>query len=110
MDRMLLSLIAALVLMAGIPHGQAVGQGSPKADAKPAAMINVNTASATELETLPGIGASTAARIVEYRVKNGPFKKIEELMNVQGIGEKGFLKLRSHITVAAKPDSNRSQP
>ena len=66
-------------------------------------------AQVVELEALPGIGSSTAARIVEYRVKNGPFKKIEELMNVQGIGEKSFLKLRSQITVAAKPDGNRSQ-
>jgi competence protein ComEA len=110
MDRILLSMIAALVLMAGFPYGKAAGQANPKADAKPAVMINVNTASATELETLPGIGASTAARIVEYRLKNGPFKKIEELMNVEGIGEKSFLKLRSQITVAPKPDSSRSQP
>jgi competence protein ComEA len=109
MDRTLLSLIAALVLVAGIPHTQAAAQKSPKADAKPAATVNLNTANATELETLPGIGAATAARIVEYRLKNGPFKKIEELMNVQGIGEKSFLKLRSQITIAAKPDGGRSQ-
>jgi competence protein ComEA len=110
MDRTLISLIAALVLMAGIPHGEATAQRTPKADAKPAVMVDLNTANATELEALPGIGASTAARIVEYRTKNGPFKKIEELMNVQGIGEKSFLKLRSQITVAAKPDGGRSKP
>jgi competence protein ComEA len=64
-----------------------------------AAMINLNTATAAELEMLPGIGPKVAARIVEYRQKKGPFKKIEELMNVQGIGEKSFLKLRAQLTV-----------
>ena len=51
-----------------------------------------------------GPGAKTAARIVEYRQKNGPFKKIEELMNVRGVGEKNFLKLKPQISVAARPD------
>ena len=69
------------------------------------AIVNLNTASATDLEGLPGIGAKTAARIVEYRQKNGPFKKVEELMNVRGIGEKNFLKLKPQITIApAKAD------
>ena len=79
----------------------------PLHPAKPAstAIVNLNTASATDLEGLPGIGAKTAARIVEYRQKNGPFKKIEELMNVRGVGEKNFLKLKPQITVApAKAD------
>jgi competence protein ComEA len=63
------------------------------------APVNLNTATAAQLDTLPGMGASTAQRIVEYRQKNGPFKKIEELMNVKGIGEKSFLKLKPLITV-----------
>ena len=44
-----------------------------------------------------------AARIIEYRQKKGPFKKVEELMNVQGIGEKNFLKLKSQLTVGNVP-------
>jgi competence protein ComEA len=70
---------------------------------KPAAAgasVNLNTATAADLAKLPGIGAATAARIIEYRQKNGPFKKVEELMNVRGIGEKSFLKLKPLVSVA----------
>ena len=73
----------------------------PKAEAKADIVVNLNTASAADLEALPGIGKSTAQRIVEYRQKSGGFKKIEELMNVKGIGEKSFLKIKSRLTVAA---------
>src|SRR5204863_9011135 len=70
--------------------------------------ININTATAAALEGLPGIGARTAARIVEYRQKNGPFKKVEELMNVRGVGEKSFLKLKPQLTLGqAKTDHDR---
>jgi competence protein ComEA len=68
--------------------------------ASAAAPINLNTASVAQLETLPGIGKSTAERILEYRQKNGSFKKVEDLMNVRGVGEKSFLKLKPLITVA----------
>ena len=67
----------------------------------PSAPVNINTATATELEALPGVGPAMAARIVEYRQKNGSFKKIEDLMNVKGIGEKSFLKLKPLVTVGA---------
>src|SRR5690242_4103846 len=68
--------------------------------AKPA--INLNTATLDQLETLPGIGRKTAERILEHRTKVGSFKRIEELMNVKGIGEKSFLKLKPLI-VATPP-------
>jgi competence protein ComEA len=89
----------------------AAAQGSARSAPKPspAAVVNINTASAAEFEALPGIGAKTAARIVEYRQKNGPFKKIEELMNVRGVGEKNFLKLKPQITVAAVKTEHASQ-
>jgi len=109
MFRTVLSLVAVASLLAAPPAGaQTTASQSPSSSsrssrsaAKPAltSPININTASAGELDTLPGIGAKTAARIVEYRQKNGPFKKIEELMNVRGVGEKNFLKLKEHITV-----------
>ena len=71
----------------------------PSPAAKASDIVNLNTASAAQLEALPGIGAKTAERIVAYREKNGPFKKIEDLMNVKGIGEKSFLKLKARLTV-----------
>jgi competence protein ComEA len=75
-----------------------------KAAAAVPAVVNLNTATATQIATLPGIGEKAAQRIIEYREKNGGFKKIEELMNVKGIGEKSFLKLKPLITVGdSKP-------
>ena len=65
-----------------------------------AALINLNTATKADFEKLPGIGPSMAQRILDYREKNGNFKKVEDLMNVQGIGEKAFLKLRPLVTIA----------
>jgi competence protein ComEA len=84
----------------------AAAQQSPgaaqAAAAKPA--INLNTANVDQLETLPGIGRKTAERIIEYRTKSGGFKRIEELMNVKGIGEKSFLKIKPLVVVPPKPD------
>src|SRR5689334_8500384 len=74
---------------------------APAAKATAASPVNINSASVAQLQTLPGIGASTAQRIIDYRQKNGAFKKIEELMNVRGIGEKSFLKLKPLVTISA---------
>lgn len=64
--------------------------------------INLNSADSLQLQELPGIGPALAQRIIDFRRKNGPFKRIEELMNVRGIGEKKFDKLSDRVTVGQK--------
>lgn len=61
-------------------------------------LININTANASLLSTLPGVGASTAKKIIEYREKNGDFKKIEDIMKVPGIKESKFSQIKTYIT------------
>ncbi len=100
MTRRTFVVIAALLLCGSLP---ALAQRAAKPP-KPAAaastdIVNLNTATAAQIATLPGIGPKTADLIVQYRTKNGAFKKIEEIMNVRGVGEKSFLKLKSRITV-----------
>ena len=62
-------------------------------------IVNINTATQTELETLPGIGPSTALKIINYRKETGKFSNIEELKNVNGIGDSKFETLKKFITV-----------
>lgn len=61
--------------------------------------VNINTASQEELDTLQGIGPSTATKIIEYREKNGKFKTIEEIKNVTGIGDSKFEAIKENISV-----------
>ncbi|MFU2157681.1 helix-hairpin-helix domain-containing protein [Caldisericum sp. AR60] len=61
--------------------------------------ININSATKEELMTLPGIGEVKANAIIDYRTKNGPFKSIHDIVNVSGIGEKTFEKIKDLITV-----------
>lgn len=62
-------------------------------------LVNINTASETELQILNGIGASTAKKIVDYRNQNGDFNTVEEIMNVSGIGQSKFDSIKDDITV-----------
>lgn len=101
--------VLALALLAGSASGAFAQEPAAKAAASPT-VVNLNTAPVEQLETLPGIGPRAAQRIVEYRTKNNGFKKVEELMKVQGIGEKSFLKLRPLVTIGpAKADTKSQQ-
>lgn len=62
-------------------------------------LVNINTASQEELESLPGIGPALARQIIAYRTVNGPFKSIEDILDVPGIGPKTFEKIKDLITV-----------
>lgn len=74
-------------------------QGESGTTKEETAKININKATQTELETLPGIGPSTALKIINYRKENGSFKNIEDIKNVSGIGETKFNNIKSLITV-----------
>lgn len=73
---------------AGVPGSSAAGS-----------LINVNTASASELESLPGIGEVLAQRIVDHRTQNGPFTSVDQLMDVSGIGDAILGSIRELVTV-----------
>lgn len=62
-------------------------------------LININTASQTELESLPGIGPTTAQKIIEYREQNGPFVSTQDIINVSGIGPGTYERIKDLITV-----------
>lgn len=101
-------LALALLLALGAQAAAAPASAAPRraptraaapADAK-AAPVDINTATASDLESVPGIGPALARRIVGFREKNGAFASVDDLLKVQGIGEKSLAKLRPHVTVA----------
>ena len=76
-----------------------LGNSTSANDSKGNTLININTASNAELESLPGIGPSKAKSIIEYREKNGGFKSVDEIKNIKGIGQSSFEKLKDKITI-----------
>lgn len=73
----------------GAPAGAGYGAAS--------GLVSINTASAAELEALPGIGPATAQKIIEYRTLHGPFRSVDDLIHVSGIGPKTLEKLRPYL-------------
>jgi len=89
-------LLAFLALTIAGGHA---GQAAPKGK------VNINTASAADLETLPRIGPKVAQRIVDYRTQHGDFKRVEEIMKVRGIGQKLFDLIKDRISVGPEPQA-----
>jgi len=84
---------------------------SPAALAKkkpPAHPININTAGATDLQQVPGIGPSTAQKILDTRKSYGSFKSVDDLLAIKGIGPKKLEKMRKYLTVGKSPTKNHS--
>ena len=116
MREILVLAMATAVLV--LPGADAVGAGGAGAgDGYRAALtatqesqrpIDVNTASEEELELIPGIGPAMAQRIITWREEHGPFERVEDLLNVRGIGVKTLEKLRPYVVVHPK-DATRGR-
>ena len=92
--------LAALLLMASAPSAAApAGADSKETKQESVSAVDINSATVEELMSVPGIGQVIAQRIVEFREKNGPYKTVDELLKVQGIGEKSLAKYRERLSI-----------
>jgi competence ComEA-like helix-hairpin-helix protein len=73
----------------------------PQLNQTPAVVLDINRASADDFATLPGIGPKLAGQIVAYREKHGPFRRVEDLLVIRGIGPKKWKAIRPHLRVGA---------
>ena len=90
---------STIIVESNIDSGTVEQSNEIKSNNNKKLKININTATKTDLEPLPGIGESTALKIIEYRKKKGKFKLIEDIKQVNGIGENKFNKIKELITV-----------
>lgn len=99
----LLALLAGTVGIAlAAPGGDATGDAGTKTEKVEAAdTVDINRAGTAELQSLPGIGPSLAARIIAYRDENGPFERVEQLLAVRGIGPKLLARLKDRVSVGS---------
>ncbi len=101
MNITLSTLTRALVVAMALPLAAAGVRSAKAKTSAPQHPINLNSATVTELMQLPKIGAKTAERVIKFRKEHGGFRRSEELMNVKGIGEKSFVKLKPYLSVGA---------
>ena len=85
------------------PYTRVETEGLPSP--RSARLLDLNTATQEELDALPGIGPVKAEAILQYREESGPFRTVEEIMEVKGIGEKTLEQLRPYVTVEGEPSS-----
>ena len=92
--------LVAMALAAAVSPALAVeGDDARAAKNQPSRQIDINKATAVELTAIPGVGSVIAQRIVEFRDKQGRFRRVEDLMKIRGIGEKSFQKIRPYVKV-----------
>ena len=82
-----------------VPAGRPPADRDPPPPPEPVALVAVNSATAAQLQTLPSIGPKTAARIINFREQNGPFSRLEDLLEVKGIGPATLEKIRPAVTL-----------
>jgi comEA protein len=97
----LITLMLAFSSIAFAEEATPAGGGSQQSG-----VVNINTADASQLAMLPGVGAKSAQRIVEYRGEHGQFKKTSDLMQVKGVGAKSFERLAPYIAVSGQTTLN----
>lgn len=95
---LLLVVLLALVSVSGVLSTPVFAADNPAATSV-VETIQLNQATAEELQALPGIGPSLSERIVAYRTEHGPFKSVDQLTDVKGIGDKKLAKFRDHLAL-----------
>ena len=99
-------LVFPLVMLALFPSSWVADEAAPpgkKLNQAPAVVLVINQASADDFATLPGIGPKLAGRIVAYRENHGPFRRVEDLLALRGIGPKKWKAMRPHLRVGTAP-------
>jgi competence protein ComEA len=91
--------LLVLLLLAAATPGLAADSSKNGPSASPGTPVDLNSATIEALTTIPGIGEVMAQRIVDWREEHGPFRRVEDLMKVKGVGEKTFDKLRPYVKV-----------
>jgi comEA protein len=101
--------IGAALMFAAVGIAQAASAATPATSGKGAesivrlsGVVNLNTADVEQLQMLPGVGEKRAAAIIEIRSNKGGFKKVEEIVEVKGVGDALFERLKPHLTLSGK--------